>query len=160
MITINDYSLNCNINLNNSSDLYNYTTYYYNNIYALYSTYILKKDNDDNITNDFFKKTKFADMLLSIIEKVDLDKSNRDENLKLSYMIVIIYGYILGIENEIIQVIAALLSFDINPIMLIPTSLSADGKSKFTLHNNPLTYFKDKFSRPITFLPRTPTCYY
>ena len=151
MLTINDYSLNCNINLNNSSDIHNYTTYFYNNLYALYSSYILKNDEDTNNTNDFFKKTKFADMLLSIMEKVELDKNTRDENLKLSYMIVIIYGFILGIENEIIQVVSALLAFDINPIMLIPTNLNAEGKSKFVLKNNPLTYFKDKFGDVILY---------
>ena len=122
-------------------DFFNYNKHYEHNLYGLLPE-LCVEDDEDNNTNDFFYKTKFANMLLTITEKIELDKDSKNEDLKLRFMIIIIYSNLLNIQQDIIQIISALLVLGVEPITLLPTEI-IDEKSKIILNKNPLSFFKD-----------------
>ena len=75
----------------------------------------------DENNNDIFSKTSFSDKLLKLMDIIELDQDKSDSTVQ-NYLLAIIYGNILDINNEICQTVASLLAFgndlsQLNPIL-------------------------------------------
>jgi hypothetical protein len=117
--TRTDYSLKSF----DTKQLLNYKISSFNYLKGMYKDFIKSDQEKFNIlcekdvkqftTNDKFDKSEFANKLLTLYDKLDLtDIDSKDENLKMGVTYAIIYGILLGIEDEIIQTVAVLIGFN------------------------------------------------
>jgi len=103
-----------------------------------------------NNTNDIFDKTTFAHKINSFFDKLEITDADKiDDSVKLSCVIAIIYGLILGIENEICKVVAMLFTFGFEMKSYLPL-ININGFNKPDFKKSPFDRCRNNNSDLIT----------
>ena len=103
------------------------------------------------IVNDIFDKTIMEERFKFIYNLLELtDIELKDDSFKRGCIKALIYGKLMGIEDDICGVVAVLLVYGPEMKKLIPEMI-VQGKPKFNFNKSPINQFKNNYGDIITY---------